>query len=932
MWNQWWDQFLELVTKNAGAIAVVTISAIVGALLTKFLPWLAQRLRDLGGALFALFGGRCHDYQFERDYLNWLIGRHRYLGQLPSNVAVATSEQKQLAELEQIYVALSVTPGGASGETTSENPLLAERRYLGRREQPGWMRLVPARFRLDNERPYSNIGRSIEQHPRLVIRGDPGSGKTTLMKYIAVTCARALRNKPREGDKSTLTYERLGWKDRPFPIFVSLGRHARVANWEKRRSLLDTCGEEFDRELADCPPGFFERRLKRGGCLILLDAFDELGNREARQQIAQHISGLLNKFPNAKNRIVVTTRIVGYEGQLDTRGFVVQTVQPLNDEDIESLVRQRYHAIALNESRDQSLVEVELAQRRTTQKADQLLSELRRNQRLHDLAVNPLLLSLIVLDHSVKLVLPDERHILYRDCVEILAARWRQHSRAQLGLTAMEEELSTPQKIDLLQTLALEMQKQRTREEAGQIPIRRARAEELIAAQLPALLTTLPSEVNQRRALCEQKATAWLDGVKAESGILIELGLDDAGEPLVAFSHLTFQEYLAASVLQEQSNVYPLLLDNLLNPAWEEVLLLYTGIAQEATPIVQKLIAQTAAHPEAWLIAGNCLVERTKIAEPERTAVLVGLHDLVRTGNENQRSRICVLLARVASPNSKSVLVPVAETDQAWSVRYAAAQALGKIGDPRFDRIEPEMVNVPAGEFGMGDEKGKYTVNLPEFRIGKYSVTNAEYKRFVDETGYSAPSDWQENVFPAGKANHPVTRVSWHDAQAYSEWLRQKTGKNYRLPTEAEWEKAARGTDGRVYPWGNEFDKDKCNTDESGINATTPVGIYLDGASPFGALDMAGNVWEWCSSQYREYPYNADDGREELTPAPHQLSLRERFLQIIGRYEEPVDWRIFRGGSWFGNASLARCAYRLRDHPGNRYDYVGFRVAESVLP
>ena len=587
-------------------------------------------------------------------------------------------------------------------------------------------------------------------------------------------------------------------------------------------------------------------------------------------------------------------------------------------------MRQRYHAIALSESRDRSPSEVQLADRRNTQKAEQLLAELRRNPRLHDLAVNPLLLSLIVLDHSVKLTLPEERHILYRDCVEILAARWRQHGRAELGLPAGEEQdITLSNKVSLLQTLALTMQQQRARPEAGQIPLRRSLAESLIAEQLPQFLTTqLPADAAARQAICQQKAAAWLDGIKAESGILVELGLDEVGEPVISFSHLTFQEYLAAYALKEQPDLPQLLLDHLLNPAWEEVVLLYVGMVQEATPIVKRLLFLASKEPGAWLIAGRCLTERTKIGEDKRQAVMHGLYNLIRSGSESHRARGCKVLTSIAALNSVPVLVEVAEGDPVWAVRYAAAQALGRLGDPRFQRDELQMITVPAGEFTMGgerydDEKPVHQVSLPEYRIGKCPVTNAEYKRFLDETGNPSPphwAGWEDGNYPVGKANHPVVGVSWHDAQAYCQWLSQKASKAYRLPTEAEWEKAARGTDGREYPWGNEFDKARCNTGESGIGTTTPVGIYLDGASPYGVMDMAGNVWEWCSSiGYYKYKVSGpeEDGSGSL---------------------EGDQQRALRGGSWDNLRVFARCACRYGFNPDFRRSDIGFRVAESALP
>jgi len=243
----------------------------------------------------------------------------------------------------------------------------------------------------------------------------------------------------------------------------------------------------------------------------------------------------------------------------------------------------------------------------------------------------------------------------------------------------------------------------------------------------------------------------------------------------------------------------------------------------------------------------------------------------------------------------------------------------------------PEVVPVPAGPFTMGtrredipalvkkyggetewyeQEVPQYEVNLPAFEIGRYPVTNREYQAFIRGAGYRPPAYWEGDEYPPGKGDHPVVNVTWRDAVAYCRWLNKQTGRSFRLPTEAEWEKAARGSDRRQYPWGDEFDPAKCNIREGGPGGTTPVGQYPEGASPYDILDMAGNVWEWCSSLYKSYPYDPGDGREN---------------------PEAEGSRVLRGGAFNYEAGYVRCACRYGCDPGSCWGGCGFRVVASPV-
>ncbi len=239
--------------------------------------------------------------------------------------------------------------------------------------------------------------------------------------------------------------------------------------------------------------------------------------------------------------------------------------------------------------------------------------------------------------------------------------------------------------------------------------------------------------------------------------------------------------------------------------------------------------------------------------------------------------------------------------------------------------IVPPLSDVLAGPYLMGSDKKKdpqayddelpqHTVTLAAYQIGTYPVTVAEYARAVEARAVRQPPDteYMKWATQLQRLDHPVVYVSWNDVVAYAAWLAQVTGQPWRLPTEAEWEKAARGTDGRIYPWGNTWDKTRANTSDGGPGTTTPVGAYADkgDASPYGAHDLSGNVWEWCSSLSQSYPYNPDDGRENL--------------QSTGN-------RVLRGGSWGSTPGLARAAYRYIYDPDvllflNR----GFRLARGV--
>lgn len=266
--------------------------------------------------------------------------------------------------------------------------------------------------------------------------------------------------------------------------------------------------------------------------------------------------------------------------------------------------------------------------------------------------------------------------------------------------------------------------------------------------------------------------------------------------------------------------------------------------------------------------------------------------------------------------------------------RYAAGAVLAFVGDPRICVERPPMVRLPGGRCTLGlaparveevsarwrsvgvlaewirKECPEYAVEIKPFAIGRFPVTNFEYRAFLEDTGSPwLPTAWILGTYPSHLANHPVWTLPPEAADAYAAWLKQRTGRAFRLPTEAEWEYAASHGDGREFPWGQTFDPERANTAEAGPLSTTPVGMYPLGRTPSGIDDLAGNVEEYTEDIYRPYP-----GGEQIGD---DLQRNE------GSY------RISRGGSFSRFGDLARCRRRHGWYRSPIYA-MGFRIAESL--
>jgi len=579
---------------------------------------------------------------------------------------------------------------------------------------------------------------------------------------------------------------------------------------------------------------FFEAHLQNGRCIVLMDGLDEVTDEEQRQRVRDWVEQARNAYP--QNRFVVTSRPSGYEGAQLGQSWDELNIQDFTNEDVKTFAHNWYLATEIGLHEDSEYYRAEAKKR-----ADDLADRIERSEGIKKLAVNPLMLTAISLVHRYRATLPERRVELYQECTDVLLQHWDEAKGLRRPISAAEAR-------QFLQPLAFWLHEETERSEAPRIEV-----EKQIAAQL-SKIGMKPSD-----------APIILNDIRERSGVLVE-----RSPGIFGFQHLAFQEYLAACHISEQNRM-DVLVECFGESWWQEVTLLFVAL-RDATPFMRKLFEleknklrenlplMLDCIEEAIALDDQFFMEILQNREQDWTKRYIALLCLERHRNEPASMELAKLLHAEEPP-------------------------------------EIELVEVPAGEFLMGPEKNPEL--LDTFYIGKYPVTNSQYKLFVDATGYPSPQTdgpvwsvyWKDSAYLSDKPEHPIDCVDWYDANAFAQWA------GMRLPTEEEWEKAARGTDGREYPWGDEFDKKRCNTSESGIGDTTPVGKYQEGVSPYGCYDMAGNVWEWTSLRFHVY---------------NQI------------YSES------RGGGYDSDADTARCWSRYARLVLWSYSIAGSRVAKSA--
>jgi energy-coupling factor transporter ATP-binding protein EcfA2 len=693
----------------------------------------------------------------------------------------------------------------------------------------------------------------------VVVLGQPGSGKTTLLKHLALLCASG-----KAGD--------LGLTAEVVPVFVPLRQLKTDGDFA---AALQAASEP---PLRGYPPNFFASALGDGRCLLLLDGLDEVADRAQRERVSRWIEELAVRYP--RNRIAVTARFAGYRDARLGKGHLELSIERFGRDEIESFLRRWYGAVQTRLYGDSP---------QTVQRAEELATGLIRAILEHDeirvLATNPLMLQIIALVHRDRGALPKRRVELYEECTNVLLEHW---DRAK----GLDTPLSAREARQVLQPVALWMHL-----ETNRIHAPRGEILPVITEQVARLSRPLDAE-------------AFLRSVRDRSGLLTGHGVDEYG-----FQHLSFQEYLAAEEIRNTRR-FDVLVRHYDESWWREVTRLFVGLGNpnyfddfmRAVAGAGKLAGHESFTAEcirdALLASAEPFLDAATSKRPwwhrvrdwpgdydahaGRYAALLALKSLPAGELARAADRL-VGLRRDSKRSVRHLALELLVAGGVYSDEVIAEGVDLHTGMPllRVNHIDrTELVLIPAGVFMCGEPARPET--LPSFYLARYPVTNAQYAEFLKANPKAAkPEYWDDERF--NQPQQPVVGVSWGEARTYCEWV------GLRLPTEWEWEKGARGTDGRTYPWGNEEpDETRANYDMK-VGQPTPVGSYPAGASPYGLLDMAGNEWEWTASLYKK----------------------------------GEDWRTVRGGSFYSDARLLRAAIRSNYRPDFRNHDFGFRCAQD---
>ena len=894
--------------------------------------------------------------KFEKRYRKSLIDYHRDLKIEGFKIGLP------VLDLEDVFIPLKLSteiPENIAKE------IITDCQTLEKQEQKIWSFLAQSS--------------QIPIYRDIAILAPPGYGKTTLLQYITLIYAKKLHSR----------YQA--------PYFIPILLFLR----DLRGDILQEQAPDLPKLITDAvrnkpafaelksPPRWFERKLKQGKCLVMLDGLDEVANEQERIQVSKWINEQMLRYKSSI--FLLTSRPYGYDSNLFEKVGIVLEVKSFNLDQIKKFIYKWYRQteIRFRGGRNDPAV---LATAK--ENAKDLIERIVNSPPLRVLATNPLLVTMIATVHYSGAALPRRRVELYEKICDVLLG-------GRLSAKKLQTSLTVGQRKSVLQVLALKLMERETRS------FNKTEVVELIYHQLATVDKNLTPE-------------SFLEEIKDVCGLLVEKQIG-----IYEFAHLSFQEYLAAAQVKkiQQENI---LIDNFANSWWAETIRLYASQG-DATKLIEQALTNSDVY--SLTLAYDCLEEGLEI-DPD---VRKRLEDILEKGLESDDKSIFKIAAevklsrrlrdflvidenlsidqsfitaaeyklfkneftRLYSGESLRFIFQGAYTKKnivglsyqnalrfcAWLSSKAYSLALGnQVSDEEYfyrlptatevqnyparedsnfecwkmegqnmeygsvrvvrtkipswfefdvvtvniqgeeikkehccayyiteklnNSINLEMVYIPGGTFMMGSpegegegrEKPQHEVAVQPFFMGKYPITQAQYQEVMGKNS----SHFKGN-------DRPVEQVSWDDAVEFCKKLSKQTGKEYRLPSEAEWEYAARAGTTTAYCFGDTIIKELANYAGSG---TTAVGKYPSNA--FGLCDMHGNVWEWCEDNWHDsYKDAPNDGKAWL----------------LGK----SSIKVRRGGSWNYFPGSCRSAYRDYASRADRLFFVGFRVVCVAL-
>lgn len=766
---------------------------------------------------------------------------------------------------------------------------------------------------------------------KLIIFGFAGAGKTTLIQWITITCAKACLGKVLTFEQNKFIQSSFGGKPL-IPLPVSLGTYYDYCRQKECLPSSKTLWRFITHGFRSHQfPVDFEIKplnwhlLKR--CILMFDGLDDVP-KEHRKRICRAIQDLVGHFKSRSLPCLITSQSPTTDGLKEMIGFQYCEIQPISPGQRTKFIELFCLAVSSNSSEAIS-------------RAKDISTRLKKcKPRVYEIATTPFMVMLLTIVYHYKKGSYRGQAQLYDDIVKIFLTRLRFSGR-DLVQNKQHGYLKWRRRRSYLAFIAYIFQDRdiNTMFEEELIELIKNRFDKSGDRKFDIIINFLKTEIN---------GGGFLYKYQNRYGFSV---------------HKNIQNFLVSCYLVEEcspQNLSEIIAEHFENNQWEEIIRLALGLVAKRNPNrVNRYMNQLAmmgidddAQSRALRLAGLALSDIAKVHRPVYAS-----------------KKIAANIFTLFSKNPPKVNN---------RLRNQLGLILGKICNPQTDPLKPEMVFIPAGNFQMGcnpkevkylmerkvniwkTETPAHSVSLSEYLIGKYPITNSEYCAFLDDKGYEKEKYWSfdgwqwriglrkpelsvysenvrdsirlwlenrpvelrsmpfwwENVF-WNAPTLPVIGVSWFEVEAYCNWLGSMTNRKYRLPTEAEWERGARGSKNYLWPWGNNWRPQQCNNIEpiDKIKRTTPVGMYPHGTYNEGPQEMVGNVWEWCSDWWKSDIYQTRSKQKIINPLGPNLGLA----------------RVLRGGSWSNLRNRARNTHRYGDIPDYFGTFVGFRLALSVI-